>query len=138
MDRTLRGHAGGFLLDLDSNDTLYIRCATNLGLLYNSPWCFIFFRSGKPVKIDNEVDLSLKLVLLNVPYSFMWYSFYVLLLDMNAFVGAEEIDKCIVWLLLVSTISAISVMYIPGPCVVINENDQDESPSSSPLTTHYP
>lgn len=69
-----------------------------------------------PAKVNK--DWNFRFVPLKVPYAIMWYGIYGLLLDIDAYVGAEEIDKCLVWLLLVSALTEASTKMVLGPAVV--------------------
>jgi len=66
-------------------------------------------------------DMNFRLIKMNVPYALIWYSVYQTILVSGGFRGAEEIDKCIIWLLLVSVVSEIIVRYLPGPAVVVQD-----------------
>lgn len=44
---------------------------------------------------------------------------------MGGYGGAEEIDKCLIWLALVSALASVFVSIVPGPCIVVPLEDQD-------------
>ena len=75
---------------------------------------------GRHVKIQGEHP-NFELIHFQVPYSIMWYSVYEVMNLISHFRGADEIDKCLLWLVIVSTMTTIFVSYIPGPCVVIKK-----------------
>lgn len=78
-----------------------------------------------PVQVIKEINF--RLIPLRVPYAVMWYGIYGMLLDVDAFVGAEEIDKCIVWLLLVSVITELIIRSFLGPAAVVKAQKRNNS-----------
>ena len=112
------------VIDLSNGNSLCIRSGRDTGLSTNNCWRIWFSFSpmripiGQLVRIQ-EKDLNFKLIPVRVPYSIMWYSTYKGLEIIGGYSGAEEIDKCLFWLALVSLLTAFLISYIPGPCVVI-------------------
>jgi len=75
-------------------------------------------RKGKRlVHVDKDVDF--RIVKVRVPYSLVWYSVYKTMAATVQFVGTDEIDKCLIWLGIVSLISEIIVRWTPGPTLVV-------------------
>ena len=68
-----------------------------------------------------------KVIELRVSYSMMWYSLYEELKRNGAYRGAEEIDKCLIWLVQVSFLTAFLIGFIPGPCAAIKAENTEDS-----------
>ncbi len=83
---------------------------------------------GKLIRIEKKY-LNFMLIPLRIPYSVMWYSIYKALKLVGGYRGAEDIDKCIIWLAMVSVLTAILISYIPGPSVVIKTANTTENKS---------
>ena len=113
-------------IDFGNQTSLFIRNDRRVGLQTPFPWPRWKGLSGmrpppgRLVEIQDE-HLNFELLPLRVPYSIMWYFTYEGMNAMGAFKGADEIDKCLLWLVIVSTMTAILVSWIPGPCVVIKK-----------------
>jgi len=72
---------------------------------------------NRMVHVDKGVDF--RIVMVRLPYSLVWYSVYSVMAANVRLVGADEIDKCLLWLGIVSLISEIIVRWNLGPGMVV-------------------
>ncbi len=127
-------HHARVVIDIGNGKSVCIRNDRNVGLKTNGSWPSWFgfplvrMPVGKLAQIEKK-HLNFRLIPLRIPYSIMWYSTYQGLGNIGGYRGAEEIDKCLIWLALVSVLAVGLISYIPGPCVVIKTipTDEDES-----------
>lgn len=97
----LLAKCGGAVFEADDNQSLYERGSGEFGLLNQGGFSLSQVRSGSSVRVAKG-ELAFRLVQLRVPYAMMRYSVHVAFLDMGGYKGADEIDKCFLWLMLVS------------------------------------
>ncbi len=122
------------VFDLGNGNSLWMRSNENVGLRCTvSTLGFLLswlgkLPKGRLVRIEN-CNLNFELVKVRVPYSIMWYSVYKELERIEGYRGAEDIDKCLIWLALVSLLTAFLISCIPGPCVVIKTKNREASRS---------
>ncbi len=124
------------LIDLDDGASLSIRSDRDIGVFRPKDSSESWFGSStdrmqerRLVRIERK-HFDFELIPVRIPYSIVWYSTYKGLEIIGEFRGAQDIDKCLIWLALVSVLSELIICCIPGPCVVIKTTgtDDDESP----------
>ncbi len=123
------------IITLDSGTSLSIRSDRDVGVLgaYDS-WITWFsitpvrMPMSKLVRIEKKY-LNFRLIPVRVPFSIMWYSVYQGFEIVGAYGGAQDIEKCLIWLALVSILTELIVNLVSGPCVVIKTRNCDESES---------
>lgn len=95
------------------------------GAWLNGPvWALLPIPSPTSAQADRVNLADFTLIPLRVPYSLVWYSVYELIRVMGAYKGADEIDKCAVWLAFVSALALLVTRLTPGPCVVVKKDAQ--------------
>ncbi len=124
------------IIDVENGGTsLYIRTDKNYGSLRTiNSWrdWFVFspqrIHEAKLFRIEQKYQ-NFGFIPCRVPYSIMWYSIYTWLEEIDSFQCAADIDKCLIWLSLVSILTELTIRCIPGPCVAIKTRTIDENES---------
>lgn len=105
------------VIDVDESEDALVVFGTGEFAYSSKPTSVLWKEPNKYYRIVRDERFCL--VKVNVPYVLVWYSVYGFILDNGGFVGAEEIDKCLIWLVLVTMISEILVRTFPGPALVV-------------------
>jgi len=121
----IRSKSQGALFDAGDGKYLYVSNTSDIGFKGSLSNLLSFAEIETAVKVDKEINF--RLVPLRVPYALLWYGIHGMIFEMGGFVGAEEIDKCVVWLLLVSAITELIIWAFPGPAVVVKAVRQHEN-----------
>lgn len=101
----IRNATQGAVFDAGDGIHLYVYNTSDFGLK-GSPKSLLAPSPGFEAPVQVNKDTNFRSIPLRVPYV-MWYGIYGMILEMDGYVGAEEIDKCIIWLLLVLAITEL-------------------------------
>ncbi len=123
------------IITLDNGTSLFIRSGRDVGVLgvYDT-WVTWFSSSpvrvpvSKLVRIEKN-HLNFRLIPVRVPFSIMSYSVYQGFKIVGAYREAQDIDKCLIWLALVSILTDLIINCISGPGVVVGAENSEESES---------
>ncbi len=126
-------HYAEAVLNTGDQKSLSVRSDRDIGPLrtensLRSWFSFVLVRMpiGKLVRIEKKY-LNFKLISVRIPYSIVWYFICEALEIIGGYKGADDIDKRLIWLALVSILTELVICYIPGPSVVIKTNNENKT-----------
>lgn len=122
-------HFDGVIVQLNKRKALFVPPTGYVAFITgNSPFLSVVGLAdlfhGSMVRINRQ-DNYFRIIRVQVPYALAWYYVHNILEQYGAYKGAEEIDKCIVWLVIVSTLAALLVSVISGICIVVRKEQTD-------------
>lgn len=115
----IRHDTQGAVFETGAGGYLYVFNISDIGLIGFNTSFLPLTGIQEEVPVEVNKDINFRLIPLRVLYSLMWYGIYGMILEMGGYVGAEEIDKCVVWLVLVSAISELVIRSFPGPAAMV-------------------
>jgi len=109
----------GAIIDVGDNRTLFVPGSGDFCVSGPTPMLSLRMKFSEytPVKLDKSWNF--RLIPAKVPYALVWFGIYGMIREMGGYRDANEIDRCVIWLLLVSAVTEGIIWLFPGPAVVV-------------------